>query len=70
LSSQQEYLRELQKRKAAWAALRDEVLAVNPILQDERWPAVASVLAGGQGPVATEAAARCAEALQGLGVSF
>ena len=70
LSSHQEYLRELQKKKAAWAALRDEVLALQPIVQDERWQKAASVLVGGQGLVATEAAARCAEALQGLGVNF
>ena len=70
LSSYQEYLRELQKKKAAWAALRDEVLALQPILQDERWQKVASVLGGGQGEVPASAAARCAEGLQGLKVKF
>ncbi len=70
LSSQQEYLRELQKKKAAWTALRDEVLAANPILQDERWPVAASMLAGGQGLAASGMAARCAEALQELKVKF
>ena len=60
----------LDKAKA-WAAKRDEAIAMKPAFNDDMWPAAASALGGlGAGSLATRAAGWLRGAAQGLGLAF